>query len=171
MTYRDAKTMTARGQIQYRFVQRAARATSAYQCLILSTDPRRGDMLERAASDGGWKTCVCANATTAMAHLSRAFVHLAIVDLQDQPLKDFRPVLEQLTSRGGLLLIVCGNEGDLQEEVWVRQLGAWLYLPGVTETSNLALLCGEARQIAERIARVPAPDRAGKAPAARETYS
>jgi hypothetical protein len=26
-----------------------------------------------------------------------------------------------------------------------------MYLPGVAESSNLALLCGEARQIAERL--------------------
>jgi hypothetical protein len=55
-------------------------------------------------------------------------------------------------------LIVCGNEGDVEEEVWVRQLGAWLYLPNVTEASNLALLCGEARHIAERLAKPPVPD-------------
>jgi hypothetical protein len=171
MTYRDAKTMTARGQIQYRFVQRAAKAIGSYQCLIVSADRRRGEMLERAACDGGWKTCVCVDARTALEHLSRAFVHLAVVDLHEQNLAAFRPVLEQLASRGGLLLIVCGNEGNPEEEVWVRQLGAWLYLPGVTETSNLALLCGEARQIAERIARVPAPDRSGRATAGRESYS
>lgn len=170
MTYRDAKTVTARGQIQYRFVQRAARAINTYQCLIVSGDRKRGEMLERAAVDGGWKTCVCVDAATALAHLSRAFVHLAVVDLQGQELTAFRPVLEQLAARGGLLLIVCGNEGDLQEEVWVRQLGAWLYLPGVTETSNLALLCGEARQIAERLAKAPAPNHVGTAAAGRETY-
>jgi hypothetical protein len=35
--------------------------------------------------------------------------------------------------------------------VWVRQLGAWLYLPGVVDSNNFALLCGEARHIAERL--------------------
>ncbi len=163
MTYRDAKTITARGQIQYRFATRAARAIGAFQCLIVSADGRRGEMFEQAAADGGWKTCVCVDATTALAHISRAFVHLAVVDLQGQKLETFRPVLEQLASRGGLLLIVCGNEGDAEEEVWVRQLGAWLYLPGVAETSNLALLCGEARQIAERLSKTSAPDRSGTA--------
>jgi hypothetical protein len=48
-------------------------------------------------------------------------------------------------------MIVCGNEGRIEEEMWVRQAGAWLYLPGVTESSNFALLCGEARQIAQRL--------------------
>ena len=50
-------------------------------------------------------------------------------------------------------LIVCGNEGATEEEIWVRQLGAWMYLPGVTEGSNLSLLCSEARHIAERLSR------------------
>jgi hypothetical protein len=32
-------------------------------------------------------------------------------------------------------------------------MGAWLYLPGVLDSNNLALLCGEARHIAERLAK------------------
>jgi hypothetical protein len=66
-------------------------------------------------------------------------------------------VLEQLASQSGVLLIVCGNEGSVEEELWVRQRGAWLYLPGVVEASNLALLCGEAKQIVERLARTAVP--------------
>jgi DNA-binding response OmpR family regulator len=155
--------MTARGQIQYRFVKRAARAIGAYQCLIVSADRTRGEMFEQAAVEGGWRACVCVDAAAALAHLDRAFVHLAVVDLHGQKLETFRPVLAQLSSRGGLLVIVCGNEGNAEEEVLVRQLGAWLYLPGVTESSNLALLCGEARQIAERLAKSTSPDRSGTA--------
>ena len=170
MTYRDAKTMTARGQVQLRFVKRAAKAMSTLQCLIVSADRRRGEMLERAAAEGGWKTCVCIEVQAALAHVGRSFVHLAIVDLEGQDVRTFRPVLERLTSQNGVLLIVCGNEGDVQEELWVRQQGAWLYLPGVAESSNLALLCGEARHIAERLAKAP-PDRAPAAAVELESYS
>ncbi len=153
MTYRDKKTAASRAKVQLRFAKRAAKATSTFQCLIVSADPQRGEMLQRAASDGGWKTFVCADGKTALAHISRSFVHLAVVDLERQAWQDFRPVLERLTSQTGVLAIVCGNEGNVEEELWVRQRGAWLYLPGVAETSNLALLCGEARQIVERLAR------------------
>jgi DNA-binding NtrC family response regulator len=169
MTYRDAKTMTPRGQAQFRFVQRTAKAAGTFSCLIVSPDRRRGEMLERAAAEGGWKTCLCLDPKSAHAHIGRSFVHLAVVDLEGESPQSLRPLLEQLTRTGGLLVIVCGNEGDLDEEVWVRQLGAWLYLPGVVETSNLALLCGEARQIAERLGRT-APQPRGT-PVERKSYS
>lgn len=156
---RDAKTLTARGQVQFRYFNRAAKAASTFQCLIVAAERRRGEMLSRAADEGGWRTHVCADAEAALAHINRSFVHLAVVDLEGQKSPAFRPVLERLTACGGLLLIVCGNEGDSQEEVWVRQLGAWLYLPGVGENSNLALLCGEARQIAERLSKTSVADR------------
>jgi DNA-binding NtrC family response regulator len=155
MTYRDTKTAASRAQVQLRFAKRAAKAMSTFQCLVVSADKARGQMLQQAAAEGGWMTCVCVDATTALAHVSRSFVHLALVDLEGRKLQEFRPVLEQLASQSGVLLIVCGNEGSVEEELWVRQRGAWLYLPGVVEASNLALLCGEARQIVERLARTP----------------
>ena len=169
MTYRETKTMTARGQIQMRFVKRAATVIGAYQCLIVSADRRRGEMLDRAATEGGWRTFVCGEVQAALAHAGRSFVHLAVIDLEGQDIDAFRPVLEKLASQHGVLLIVCGNEGDVREELWVRQLGAWLYLPGVAETSNLALLCGEARHIAERLAKTP--DRSRTPAVEMESYS
>ncbi len=158
MKYRDTKTGVSRAQVQLRFAKRAAKATSTMQCLVVSADRRRGEMLQQAATEGGWKTYVCVDAATALTHVSRSFVQLAVVDLERQSWRDFCPVLELLTSQSGVLLIVCGNEGNVEEELWVRQRGAWLYLPGVAETNNLALLCGEARQIVERLARAaPTP--------------
>ncbi len=151
MAYQEAKTLTARGQIQLKFAKRAAKLVNVFQCLIVSADPVRREMLERAASEGGWKTCLCEDAPTALNFISRSLVQLAVVDLESQPADVFRPVVEKLTASNGLLLIVCGNEGDISEEIWARQLGAWLYLPGVVDTSNFTLLCGEARHIAERL--------------------
>ncbi len=164
MTYRDGKTMTARGQIQLRFIKPPAKQLSVFQCLIVSADPERRAMFERAAADGGWKTFVCADAGTALTHINRSFVDLGVVDLEGQVADTFRPVVEQLTARSGLLLIVCGHEGDIDEEVWVRQLGAWLYLPGVVESSNFALLCGEARQISERLRKTSISERSTGTP-------
>ncbi|MGD9719960.1 MAG: hypothetical protein AB7O59_01955 [Pirellulales bacterium] len=152
MTIRDAKTIAGRGQVQLRFAKRAAKVISSYQCLIVSADRQRAALLQQAASDGGWQTCVCDDTRSALAHLSRSFVHLGVVDLDGREPREFQPVMERLASSSGVLLIVCGNEGNFQEELWVRQLGAWLYLPGVTDASNLATLCGEARQIVERLA-------------------
>ena len=165
MLHRDLKTLPARGQIQLKFAKRPVKLTGAFQCLIVSADTARREMLERAASEGGWKTSACADANTALTYLSRSLVQLALVDLENQQADAFHPVVEQYSSHRGFLLIVCGNEGAIEEEVWVRQLGTWMYLPGVTESSNLRLLCSEARHIAERLAKSGSPDNGMIAPA------
>jgi ActR/RegA family two-component response regulator len=158
MAYRDVKTLSVREQVQLKYVRRAAKLVNVFQCLIVSATPVRRRMLEKAASEGGWKTFMCADAPAALDHVNRSLMHLAVVDLQGQKPELFRPLVEQLTTQSGLLLIVCGNEGCADEEIWIRQRGAWMYLPGVADTSNVSLLCGEARQIVERLWK-PASDR------------
>ena len=44
------------------------------------------------------------------------------------------------------------------EEIWVRQLGAWLDLPAA-DSANFTLLCSEALHIAERLQKPAAADR------------
>ena len=114
-------------------------------------------MFRLAATDGGWRTRLCADNDSAMAQADRSLLQLAIVDLEGQDARTYRPLLGRLAQSGGPLLIVCGNEGDIEEEVWVRQLGAWLYLPGVAHSCNVALLCGEARHIAEKLGKASEP--------------
>ena len=36
------------------------------------------------------------------------------------------------------------------EEIWARQLGVWLYLPGVVDDSDLSSLFEEGRAVASR---------------------
>jgi DNA-binding response OmpR family regulator len=93
MTYRDAKTLTARGQVQLRLAKRAAKALATFQCLIVSTDERRGEMFRMAASDGGWRARVCENGDAALAQVERSLVQLAIVDLEGQSVQTYRPCL------------------------------------------------------------------------------
>jgi ActR/RegA family two-component response regulator len=169
MAYRDLKTLSVRDQVQHKYARRAAQLVNVFQCLIVSADPQRRRMLERAASDSGWKTFACGDAPAALQHANRWLVQLAVVDLEShspktrsseiQSPETFRPLVEQLTARSGMLAIVCGNEGNVEEEIWVRQRGAWMYLPGVADTSNVSLLCGEAKQIAERLGRLGESER------------
>jgi ActR/RegA family two-component response regulator len=153
MAYRDLNTLSVRDQVQHKYARRAAKLVNVFQCLIVSADPQRRRMLERAACDSGWKTFACGDAPAALQHANRWLVQLAVMDLDGQTPETFRPLVEQLTARSGMLSIVCGNEGNVEEEIWVRQRGAWMYLPGVADTSNVSLLCGEAKQIAERLSR------------------
>jgi len=81
-------------------------------------------------------------------------VDLALVDLQSAAREDedkFRNLVQQLASRGGPLLAVCGKPDDTTGEVWSRQLGIWMYLPGIDSQSDIALLCGEARNILKKL--------------------
>ncbi len=159
MTYRETKTATPRELIQMKLATRAAKIVNTFQCLIVSADAERRQMFEIAAAESGWKTVLCADATSAMTCIARSLAQLAIVDLENQKLETFRPVVESLTARNGLLVIVCGNEGQVDEEIWARQRGAWLYLPGVPDGNSFSTLCGEARHIAERVWKASNPQR------------
>jgi hypothetical protein len=122
-----------------------------FHCLIVSRHEERQEMLARAAVGIGWEAVLCSDAETALAHKRCRFMQLAIVDLESDSSGEFQELVEHLSASLGLLTVVCGRNGDLQEEIWVRQVGVWLYLPGVTEGTNVSLLCGEAKHLVERM--------------------
>lgn len=151
MAYRDAETLSTRTQAQPKFAKWAIKQVNVFQCLILSVNGQRREMFQHSATQGGWKTLLSADAPAALASLNRSVVQLVVVDLEGQHFETFRGVVEHVAARNGLLLVVCGNEGNVEEEVWVRQAGAWLYLPGAIDSGSFTSLCGESRQIAERL--------------------
>jgi len=109
-----------------------------------------------AAQEEQWATIVCNTAAEAIRQSVRQRVQLALVDLQSAPLAQermLRTLVEQLASRDGPLLAVCGKPEDTTGEVWSRQLGVWMYLPGVDSQSDIALLCAEARNILQKLER------------------
>jgi hypothetical protein len=80
---------------------------------------------------------------------------MVIVDLEGAPLQSpdgFRVFAERIAGESNRLIVVCGNEGNAREEIWARQLGAWMYLPGVDDQSDVAMVCGEAKNVVEKIA-------------------
>jgi hypothetical protein len=143
-------TTPATTKVASRPARREIKTVDLFHCLIVSAQLSRQEMLARAAAEGGWETVVCGDTSTALGYCRTMFLQLAIVDLDGQPVGEFDDLLEVL-GPAKLLLLVCGNEGDTNEELRVRQLGAWLYLPGVVETSDVSLLCTEARHIAQRL--------------------
>jgi hypothetical protein len=62
-----------------------------------------------------------------------------------------RSVVEHLATQGEVLTVVCGGMGNPTEEIWARQLGVWIYLPGVIDPHDMQPILGEARDIAERL--------------------
>jgi len=80
-------------------------------------------------------------------------VQLALVDLQSAPAayaKAFKQLVEQLAARK-TLLAVCDAPNDPTGEIWSRELGVWMYLPGIDSESDIALLCAEARHVVDKI--------------------
>ena len=97
---------------------------------------------------------VCNTAEDALRQSVRQRVDLALVDLQPAPPAQeqvLRLLVEQLAARNGPLLAVCGKPDDTTGEVWSRQLGVWMYLPGVDSQSDITLLCAEARNILQKL--------------------
>jgi hypothetical protein len=107
----------------------------------------------RAAQEEQWATIVCSTAADAIRQSVRQRIQLALIDLQSAPVAQermLRTLVEQLAARNGSLLAVCGKPDDAAGEVWSRQLGVWMYLPGVDSESDIALLCAEARKILKK---------------------
>lgn len=122
-------------------------------CMIVSLSARRAQMLVRAAHEEHWATIVCNCADDALRQAVRQRVQLALVDLQSAPagrISSLKKMVEQLAARR-MLLAVCGKPDDMTGEVWSRQLGVWMYLPGVDNQSDIAMLCAEARHVLEKI--------------------
>ncbi len=123
-----------------------------FQCLVVSLKANRGRMLEQAAGSGGWDTVACSDLSNAWTAVKRQKFGLAVVDLDGiEDVEDLRGLCEEVAKMKDTLLVVCGNEGEALEEIWARQLGAWLYLPGVATGDALVSLCEQARPVVEKL--------------------
>ena len=145
--YRNKKLA---GQPRQNRVQRPVKAAAIEQCLIVSANPARQSMFVQSAADAGWETMIAADPDVALTCIGREFLQLAIVDIEDQNFAEFQQVLNRLRLTSGLLLVVCGNADDADQEIAARQLSPWLYLPGVELGSDLVSLCEQARLVAQR---------------------
>jgi hypothetical protein len=134
-------------------------ATTMCQCLVVSAEPGRREMLKMAAVESGWVALVCHDAESACEEARRTLFRLALIDVERPEgaadlgwATELRSLVEQIAAQRDVLLAVCGNDGDAREEIWARQLGTWLYLPGVTDAQDLITPCTDARVALERMA-------------------
>jgi len=126
-------------------------------CLIVGPDSLRREQLVTAAQRAGWQTLESGSLDQVTALVDRAPFHLAIVDLPPDGHRDddaWRRLAERLAPSSRSLLIVCSAEGAPEKEIWARQLGVWLYVPGNDVAGRLTIVCAEARQVvAKNLAR------------------
>jgi hypothetical protein len=153
-TLTPAYVPAATPQVRVRQPVRTEAPPALCRCLIVSSSPERMTMLCDAAEAQGWDPIPCDAAERASREVARHYLQMVIVDLegaQGGAPEGFRGLAERLAGDSGRLLVVCGNESDVTEEIWARQLGAWMYLPGVDDQSDVAMVCGEARNVAEKL--------------------
>lgn len=125
---------------------------SVLQCLVVSTADSRRDMLSASAAGAGWTTVVCADAGRAHVAVRRLTFQFALIDLgcRNTTPPGFAELCQTIAAARGILLCVCGHENQPQEEIWARQMGSWLYLPGVHDQADVSSLCTQAREVVDR---------------------
>lgn len=141
-------------QVRPRHPARPAAPPLQVRCLIVSASEERIEMLRQAARAQGWDPILCDTAPDASREAIRNRLQMVVVDLDcagGEPPDGFQELAERLAGESGRLLVICGKEEDALVEVWARQLGAWMYLPGVDDTSDFAMVCGEAKNVAEKM--------------------
>jgi uncharacterized protein YgbK (DUF1537 family) len=150
--YRSSPAVLVSPEAGVPLVRRSA--VALHTCLVVSASARRAQLWVRAAHEEHWATVVCTTADDANRQAVRNRIDLALIDLQSASGESellLRGLVRQLAARNGPLLAVCGKPNDTTGEVWSRQLGVWMYLPGVDHESDIALLCGEARNILKKL--------------------
>lgn len=146
----ESTVPTAVGQVERVVSLRRKAEAGVLQCLVSSASKARRNMLSKAATEAGWDTVLCSTPEKALGEFQRKLFYFAMVDLDDRGStpKGARELVQTLAQDSSRILVgVCGHEADPEEEIWARQLGVWLYLPSVTTTTEISLLCEQALEI------------------------
>ena len=132
---------------------RSVRGAGLMKCLVLSGNRGLRNRLDAVTELSGWSSCDAPEDASDLQAVVDGDYQLVIADIA-RPLgdrvNDTVEIAEEFASRPGTLLVVCGSENNVDEELWARQMGAWVYLPGVTGGDALVSLFADARRLAER---------------------
>jgi len=132
---------------------RTARAPGVLKCLVVSGDEKLRHRLGMMADLADWSTCETPVDAAELRSLVDNDFHLVITDIAcplGERVNDTVEITEEFASRNGTVVVVCGSGESVDEELWARQLGAWVYLPGVSGSDAFMSLFGEARRIFDR---------------------
>jgi DNA-binding NtrC family response regulator len=132
---------------------RAGRLPGLLKCLVVSGDEGLRRRLDTMAELGGWSACEAPADSTELRSLVEGDYHLVIADIArplGERVNDTVEIAEEFAGRPNTLVVVCGSGESVDEELWARQLGAWVYLPGVSGGDALMSLFAEASRVVER---------------------
>ena len=132
---------------------RSGRIPGLLKCLVVSGDDRLRHRLDTMADLSGWSACDAPSDSGELRSAVDADFHLVIVDVANplgDRVSDTVEIAEEFAGRPNTLVVVCGSGERVDEELWARQLGAWVYLPGVSGGDALMSLVAEARRVVER---------------------
>ncbi|TWT42665.1 hypothetical protein [Botrimarina hoheduenensis] len=139
---------------------RSVRSFGDCASLVLVTDPARRRAVTQAAQSAGWRVVACQSPDETAAQVQQWRLQFAIVELAagDLPQRSaLRQSVQQLREASSPLLIVADQAPTHEDELWARQIGAWLYLPAMTVGEELTQLCREALYSVRRQATAQAP--------------
>lgn len=132
---------------------RSVRAPGLMKCLVVSGDRGLRTRLEAVSELAGWSECDAPAEGVELGSVIEGEYQLVVVDIAHplgERVNDSVEIAEEFAGRPGTLLAICGSDDNVDEELWARQLGAWVYLPGVSSGDALVSLVTEARRLAER---------------------
>lgn len=132
---------------------RAGRMPGVLKCLVVSGDEGLRHRLDTMADLAGWSACDAPVDAVDLRTAVEGDYHLVIADIArplGERVNDTVEVAEEFAGRPGTLVVVCGSGESVDEELWARQLGAWVYLPGVSGGDALMSLFAEAGRVVER---------------------
>ena len=138
---------------------RAKRRTGLLDCLVVTGDSALKRRCEVAVELAGWLECAAPKTADELLQAVDREFQLVIVDIASplgERVNDSLELAEEMAARPDTLVVICGSQHSVDEELWARQLGVWLYLPGVRDGDSLTSLCVEARRL-----RTPAPSSVG----------
>ena len=128
-------------------------AVSGLGCTVIGFSEHRRQLIASAAAAAGWTVVELADPKAARIQLLRKPPAMVVIDVEDQSgaaPEALKSLAERVSTQRDVLIAMCGNEGNAVEEIWARQLGAWLYLPGVVDDTDLSGLLKEGSQVAAR---------------------
>jgi DNA-binding NtrC family response regulator len=122
-------------------------------CMVVGADGARRELLGGAARGAGWAVLDCDDVKSARIQLLKNPQAMVVFDLESDggaAPEMLKGLAQRVSKQKNALVVMCGNEGNAIEEIWARQLGVWLYLPGVVDDTDLSSLFKEAGTITAR---------------------